>query len=453
MFCLVAAAVASSLGLPQPHQTPIELLSQDKATVEQAYDWITEDVQGYNSFFGLPHEERKMPWELVDTAPEDLVFAEHPDFPRVHHPDGSEEATFYSSLRSLAPGEVVFTDPDRTHMPMPEGDIAITSVEADIVDADHKAVPLDEVYLHHWILLNKKHPNDGVCGGYLKYVFGVGAETRKTPYNFPEFNGDKYGWFTNQAKQPWTANIHVLRTVDIDPEWGLKGCIECHGPTKWCKKTGGFECCPDRSFCPTTENPSPAKQYYFRYKVKFVPQSEAKQAANYILDVSHPKCNIEYNVPANPRGIDEATVQVVLPHDTRFFQLWGHIHIAGYNISLFHGKTTADPLICASYPTYGTREGVVGEEKGYVTAMSKCDFGSKPYVIKKGEPLTLSAVYNVGPEDDRTWNTGYHDGVMGLYFMVGEKCKSTGCVDEGDAPRTIEDIAPEDRVVTQIGQQ
>jgi len=97
-----------------------------------------------------------------------MVFAEHPDFPRVHRPDGSEEATFYSSLRSLAPGEVVFTDPDRTKMPMPEGDIAITSVEADIVDADHKAVPLDEVYLHHWILLDKQHPNDGVCGGYLK---------------------------------------------------------------------------------------------------------------------------------------------------------------------------------------------------------------------------------------------------------------------------------------------
>ena len=50
-----------------------------------------------------------------------------------------------------------------------------------------------------------------------------------------------------------------------------------------------------------------------------------------------------YNVPANPTGVDEATVQVVLPHDTRFFQLWGHIHIAGYNISLFHGKT-----VCAA---------------------------------------------------------------------------------------------------------
>ena len=67
------------------------------------------------------------------------------------------------------------------------------------------------------------------------------------------------------------------------------------GPTKWCKQTGGFECCPDRSFCPTTANPSPSKQYYFRYKVRFVPQADAKQAANYILDASHPKCNIEYN--------------------------------------------------------------------------------------------------------------------------------------------------------------
>jgi len=41
--------------------------------------------------------------------------------------------------------------------------------------------------------------------------------------------------------------------------------------------------------------------------------------------------------------------------------------------------------------------------------------------------------YNVGEFDDRTWNTGYHDGVMGLWFMTGERCKTKGCENEDDS--------------------
>lgn len=170
------------------------------------------------------------------------------------------------------------------------------------------------MYLHHWILLDKEHPNDGVCGGYLKYIFGVGAETRTTPYNFAKYKDTNYGWFTNSKKDHWTANIHVLRTVNVDPDLngGLKGCIECHGPNRWCHLEGGFPCCPDHSFCPTVKTGTPSdnpKQYYFHYKVTYFEQSDptTKQAANYILDVSHPSCNIEYNIPTNADGIDEVS--------------------------------------------------------------------------------------------------------------------------------------------------
>jgi hypothetical protein len=67
-----------------------------------------------------------------------------------------------------------------------------------------------------------------------------------------------------------------------------------------------------------------------------------------------------------------------------------------YNITLYHGKTTDDPAICTSLPTYGTKAHTVGNEKGYVVAMTKCKFLKEAYVIKKGEPLTLQATYNVG---------------------------------------------------------
>eukprot|EP00037_Helgoeca_nana_P031915 m.411208 g.411208 ORF g.411208 m.411208 type:complete len:440 (-) comp28599_c0_seq1:2807-4126(-) len=391
-----------------------------------------------------PGARRKLPWEIVDTYPDDLVFKEHDDTPRVYNADGSTTVSYFSDLRKLHPGEVVFTDPDRTKIAMPEGDIAVTSVEADVVDEKKRPVALSEVYLHHWILLDKQHPNDGVCGGYLKYIFGVGGETRNTPYDFPDYKGNHYGWFTNTAKESWTANIHVLRTVNIDPDLneGLKGCLECHGPNKWCHLEGGFPCCPDHSMCPTIKTGTPSddpKQYYFHYKVTFFPQSQpdVKQVANYILDVSHPACNIEYNIPTNADGIDEATITTTLPHDTRFFQMWGHIHMAGYNITLYHGDSTDSPPICTSLPGYGTVPNKPGDEKGYVVSMSKCHWDDKPYIIKKGEKITLQALYNVGDTDTRTWNTGHHDGVMGLWFMGGEKCATAGCVDESDGPRAI----------------
>lgn len=91
----------------------------------------------------------------------------------------------------------------------------------------------------------------------------------------------------------------------------------------------------------------------------------------------------------------QATITTTLPHDTRFFQLWGHIHIAGYNLTLYHGDSTAAKPICTSSPVYGTEPNKVGNEKGYVVKMTKCLFTDEPYVIKKGEKITLQAYVHV----------------------------------------------------------
>ena len=47
-------------------------------------------------------------------------------------------------------GEVVFTDPDRTPLNMPKGNVAILGFEAEVVDENNTSVGLDEVYNHHW---------------------------------------------------------------------------------------------------------------------------------------------------------------------------------------------------------------------------------------------------------------------------------------------------------------
>lgn len=87
----------------------------------------------------------------------------------------------------------------------------------------------------------------------------------------------------------------------------------------------------------------------------------------------------------------QATITTTLPHDTRFFQMWGHIHMAGYNITLYHGDSTDSSPICTSLPGYGTVPNKPGDEKGYVVSMSKCHWDDKPYIIKKGEKITLQA--------------------------------------------------------------
>lgn len=51
---------------------------------------------------------------------------------------GETEATFYSDALPLAPGEVVFTDPYKTHIKMPAGKVVLTSVQADIVDENKR---------------------------------------------------------------------------------------------------------------------------------------------------------------------------------------------------------------------------------------------------------------------------------------------------------------------------
>ena len=137
-----------------------------------------------------------------------------------------QQQTYRSPPMRLGEGEVVFTDPKRTPLTMPKGNIAITSFHAEVVDEEGRSVPLSEVYNHHWLVFNGKG-NAGVCGGYLSYVFGVGAESRGTTTTYPH----PYA-LVLKGDEKWGANIHLLRTVNIK---NIKNCIECgYTPEKPC---------------------------------------------------------------------------------------------------------------------------------------------------------------------------------------------------------------------------
>ena len=152
------------------------------------------------------------------------------------------------------------------------------SSEGEIVDGETlQSIPLTEIYDHHWILLNNVHKNR-LCKG-IEYVFGVGAESRNTPFGFPA----GYGYHVPEGTE-WGANIHLLRTEGLegeDPYLAVKHCNECfYAPGKGdaCNRqsNGTFQCCGDSCAtgktgkqsckCPTAKGVSTERK---GYKLKY----------------------------------------------------------------------------------------------------------------------------------------------------------------------------------------
>jgi hypothetical protein len=270
---------------------------------------------------------------------------------------------------------------------------------------------------------SSKSGNAGVCGGYLSYIFGVGAESRNSPMEYP----DGYGYQMKGTEQ-WGANIHLLRTVDIEGgAQGTKDCIECkywEGRSPGCHEdeSGLFACCGDGTFCKTTAKGKfgAAKTYYLRYAVTYTTNvNSVKPLALYVFDSSN--CKIEYNIAADAKSKEHMDLCWTVPENGAgeivFAQ--GHQHIGGEKISLLHGPTHRSAVsICDSYPTYGTAKGVPGNEKGYLTAMSHCN---RPNVtIKAGEQICVNSTYIVDPKDQRSAPIpgGSHGGVMSLFYAA-----------------------------------
>ena len=329
--------------------------------------------------------------------------------------DSWTKSTYRSQALPLKPGEVVFTKPASTFVKMhdlAEGvNVAIKSMVAEVVDSDGNSVPLSEVYNHHWLFFDPNHPNAGVCGGFLPYKFGVGAECRNTPTSYP---GD-YA-VTTQAPV-WGANIHLLRTVNVKD---VKNCIECgYAPGKGCSKSasGTFNCCQDGSYCETLSSDGESKNYYLQYHVQWrKAQQEDVPVEIFVLDASN--CRIEYNIPTNPTGIHTTDLTWPVQHNSTFVFGVGHQHIGGINTTLMYQDPgeSAWKTLCTSYPTYGKTKGKAGDEEGYVTAISTC--GGLKQRVTKGAKIRVLSLYNVSPDDPRSFDTGAHGGVMSLFYVA-----------------------------------
>ena len=179
-------------------------------------------------------------------------------------PDGIKRLTFRSPPITFRPGDV-----KNKHFAAeaPKGHFGIRDFLAELVDENGVSVPLSEVYLHHWVMLEqvvpKKHSTQHVnhllkrlngqkhsmhhyatakasseTGGTGKIreprpqkphltFMGKGGETRKTLSNIPAPYAEECGNpldIPEGFKHVWLLNVHGLDTRGAVDRMG---CTEC----------------------------------------------------------------------------------------------------------------------------------------------------------------------------------------------------------------------------------
>jgi len=339
------------------------------------------------------------------------------------------QETFYSDPITLEAGHMVFTDPNKTPLKMPSGEYAITYFIGDIVFADtHQPVPLSEVYDHHWIAVSSNHLNQFCKGHSIEYTFGIGAESRHSPVTFPA----GFGYHVPNGTS-WNANIHLLRTQGLagaNPHKAAKECNECYyspGKGEGCtpEYNGTFHCCGEgdgpktysaRMRCAVGPNPPAPRDYQLRYTFNYT-KDVGRVRPVYVGTLAAPSCAVFYSVQRNDtEPTDHVRYSLTVPARMTFLFAVGHLHTGGLNISLsLNGQA-----VCTSFPTYGTEQGVAGNEKGYLVRMSPCiDSSTGVLELHQGDEITIDGRYFVGSNDPRLlYSDGTHLNVMS-YLYVG----------------------------------
>jgi hypothetical protein len=351
---------------------------------------------------------------------------------------------YHSQSFPLLPGQLLNLIGVR--FPMPNGTFAIVGLHGGILRDDgrggHVAVPLSEVFNHHWTVENGHHtmnhaPNFGPRNG-PNFVVGIPSEARNSPWSLPKGHGIV-------VKQPewWMFDIHLIRTDSGKPLLGddgwraVKECIECHyHPSKgiFCnpETNGTLACCGGWSnlnclkgycFCPLKPGtPLVSRNYVLKYTLNYTRDLDAITPIEPAIFATPNRK--EYNVYENNKERETlSTTTYDIKSDAEVIGAVMHLHNGGINFSYF----VNDERICTSYAVYGSKAEEPGNELGHLVKMSSCNtydaHGRKGVKMKAGDKLRLDAWYWVGSEDKRIapFPGGTHLGVMAylsLYYKV-----------------------------------
>ncbi|KAI5074680.1 hypothetical protein GOP47_0010641 [Adiantum capillus-veneris] len=344
-------------------------------------------------------------------------------------------ATFRSPAFTLAPGEVQNTF--YFGSTFVEGHIGIKAFDAEVIDEDGNSVPLNEVYLHHWVVYNYLNTsasssngmssstilgNDGVCPDYaLCQLFGLGSETRLTSTWLPGPYAIEVGQYDNEA---WLLNVHAIDTRGtVNP----LGCLECRcdlynvtvgedGRPIKDGYQGGLLCCYDGVHCQLKDGyVGESRTYYLQYTVHYLDWSDAILPVKiYIFDSTYEAslCKVEYDVPScsSQNGgtsecthVQESVMEVPIGGDVVYGV--SHQHAGGIGGAMY-GQDGRE--ICTSIPLYGNGT-EVGNEAGYIVGMTTCYPEPGSVQVVSRESIRMLSTYS---------RSISHTGVMGLGYIA-----------------------------------
>ncbi|KAJ4837608.1 hypothetical protein Tsubulata_039297 [Turnera subulata] len=297
-----------------------------------------------------------------------------------------KSATFLSPMFVLGPGSV--ENRYYYNVDFPRGHIALKSFNAEVIDDAGNPVPLDETYLHHWVVAryyqrgnaviteaNHKQKfrgsdfmlakNAGLCqGGVNRHYFGLGSETRKTATHVPDPYGIEIG---NPAEIPagyqerWLLNIHAIDTRGVEDKLGCTECkcdlynitVDEYGRAVRPDYEGGLLCCYDKTQCKLRQGfQGVRRSLYLRYTVKWMDwDSSIIPVQIYILDVTdngkridgstgigrENGCQVEYNIQscdATGRELDIKRTSLTFPSTGYVIYGVAHQHSGGLGSTL-----------------------------------------------------------------------------------------------------------------------
>ncbi|XP_074344938.1 uncharacterized protein LOC141684002 isoform X2 [Apium graveolens] len=343
----------------------------------------------------------------------------------------------------------------------PRGHVALKDFRAEVVDEAGNSVPLQDIYLHHWIVVRyyqrqgvdvSQHDSDagfrqpsvivmsnaGVCHDGLLQYFGLGSETRKTATQIPFPYGIEIGnpeEIPDGYEEKWFLNVHAIDTRGVVERLGCSECqcdlynvtVDEYGRALNPDYRGGLYCCYDGTRCRVREGfGSASRSIHMKYTLKWIDWDKSIRPLHiYILDVTDTwkildestglgtkhNCHIEYNVDrcatdlVDMDCIDSRQISLSLPTGGDVIYGVAHQHTGGTGSTLY-GEDGR--VICSSTPTYG--EGTeAGNEAGYIVGMSTCYPQPGSVRISDGETLSLVSNYSSAQR---------HVGVMGLFYIL-----------------------------------
>ncbi|KAG0592565.1 hypothetical protein KC19_1G262600 [Ceratodon purpureus] len=377
-----------------------------------------------------------------------------------------KKVTYVSPPLTAMPGEV-----NNKFFPamFPKGHIGIKSLNADLVYQNGEPVPLSDIYLHHWVMLEFGVPKEKAqkhLGHLLRKMrrhhkhhmtyddatafaafeapshhhhrfhgdkkakvmnfMGKGGETRHTETRLP-------GPYVMESGNPgegyetvWTLNVHGL---DTRGTVNKEGCAECrchlfNATTDEDGKPlpegyiGGLRCCGDGNQCAVKEGFNGGKNtFHLRYEWEYIDWNECLIPTKSIgIDITnhngYDENLVEFTVegcgdadPTSDECLDTREATMIAPIGGEIVYTVSHLHASTLDAAVY-GEDGR--LICRTTPMYGQGE-EAGNEKNYVVGIKSC-YGNpgtpNAERVEQGEKLRYVV--------QSTKVGGPHTGLMGL---------------------------------------